>query len=322
MKWLLPLLLLPLNVFAVDEIRLDRAPYAGADMKIEYQADTELCYAYSAVYLIDFERNDKSSPSSPLFLGIDYKNKLHQELGFKRENETPNLGKTCDAISKVKRVFKKLDDNNIVEEKKFKVFMESLNGAYLKFDSRNIGTPKAEEVDCLAINKLNDLLGVNKSVASIEKALNAPAFINFLALTLLEDEKSSKVDYQCQEVSLVDSSLDAVHAKLEAGLDHKKPVAITYCSGVLLKGNKFQGVKKVSKGFFGSHFTYELDAQCGQHASVVVGKRIKNGVVQYLVQDSMGNDFTYHSDLEKENGRLWIDQKVLLKNLTAATYIH
>lgn len=316
MKWFFPILFFPFCLMAIDEIRLDKAPYAGANMPIQYQADTELCYAYSAVYLMDFERNDKLSSSSPFLFGIDYKNNLYQKSGYKKENETPNLGKTCDAISNVKRVFKKTSDNNLVEEKKFKYFINSLEDAYLRFDSRNINSEKGAIIDCLALNVLDDILGIKKSVASIENTFTAPSFINFLAKTLLEDEKSTKADFKCKEINLDIASKEELFAKLEAGLDHKKPVAITYCSSILLKGNNYEGIKKT---FFGSK--YYLDKNCGNHASVIVGKRIKNGIVQYLVQDSMGSDFQYHPDLEKEDGRIWIDKKVLLNNMSAATFI-
>ena len=86
------------------------------------------------------------------------------------------------------------------------------------------------------------------------------------------------------------------------------PVGISYCSALLQKGPDWKkGTQEASDLF--------RTPECGMHASIVVGKRQKNGSCQFLIRNSWGTDCdSYAKTWECQNGQIWVDADALLEN--------
>lgn len=319
MRWFL-LFFISFSLFAIDEIRLDEPPFPGASLLVQYQGDSALCYAYTSAYLIDYERNDPNNRISPLLLAIDYK----ASLIFNRLKD-PDFGNSCDAINSIKRIFSKSEDKDLVEEGLYYSTINHLRSLYDEhsnyFMAKEIPLPEKRidmsTIQCSSIRILHSALGINKSFQEINTLLSSPTFISYLSRAILPTDRAISVNYKCDEVIFnFSNDNDELISKIEEALNNKKPASIGYCGRVLVEGNSYTGL---TKSLFGLANTIKDD--CSSHVSVVIGKRIKNGKVQYLVQDSNGTKFSYHSDLERDNGRIWIDQKTLRNNLINASYI-
>lgn len=315
-------ILFSLNSSAIDEIRLDLPPYPGSRLLVANQQESGLCYAYSAAYLIDYERNDPFFKTSPLLLAIDYKDTL-----WFGPTDNPDGGEVCSSIKKIKRIYKKELDQNLVEDQSYYATLLILRSLYDKHskhfkenDPSNSGKKlvPVNELVCSSMEMLKETFGISKGFSEIEAILSAPTFTNFLARSTLPKEGAIPIDFKCDERVLDrfgDNRADLVVA-IEKALELKKPAAIGYCGTLLNQGSRFVGIKK---SLWNRLNIWSDD--CKQHASVVVGKRVKEGRVQYLIQDSHGEGFSYHPDFEIENHRIWIDQEPLVNNLISATYL-
>lgn len=87
--------------------------------------------------------------------------------------------------------------------------------------------------------------------------------------------------------------------KVEKLIDAKEPIAIEYCSEVLLDGKAHGAI---------------FSKKCGMHLSVIVGYREVGGRHQMLIQNSWGKSCSgYYKGwkCKKEQGALWVDSDVL-----------
>jgi hypothetical protein len=92
-------------------------------------------------------------------------------------------------------------------------------------------------------------------------------------------------------------------------------IAISYCSNVVRNRN-FRGLNK--------NRTYFSNEKCGNHASIIVGKRARGGRCQFLVRNTAGNNCGYDWECEKniqgkEEG-FWIDAEALVDNIYKLDY--
>ena len=99
-------------------------------------------------------------------------------------------------------------------------------------------------------------------------------------------------------------------------LNRKKStgMGISYCAKVLKKPQYV--------GFIGRRTS--IDSKCGNHASLVVGKRARGGKCQFLVRNTWGNSCRYKWECErnkkgKEEG-IWIDAEALINNIYELQY--
>ena len=99
-------------------------------------------------------------------------------------------------------------------------------------------------------------------------------------------------------------------------LNRKKPtgIGISYCAKILKKPQYV--------GFIGRRTS--VDSKCGNHASLVVGKRARGGRCQFLVRNTWGNSCRYKWECErnqkgKEEG-IWIDAEALINNIYEIQY--
>jgi hypothetical protein len=100
--------------------------------------------------------------------------------------------------------------------------------------------------------------------------------------------------------------------KISSWLDSKnpQPIAIEYCGYLLTNGSNFRGVD--------SHGNRTKD--CGEHASLVIGRRknLQNGQCQFLIRNSWGKYCGgYSKDWSCENGNVWVDANALSANVTS-----
>lgn len=92
-------------------------------------------------------------------------------------------------------------------------------------------------------------------------------------------------------------------------------LGISYCAKVVRNRN-FKGLKKDRTGF--------TTDNCGNHASIIVGKRARGGRCQFLVRNTWGNSCGYDWECEKnqqgqEEG-FWVDAEALVDNIYKLDY--
>jgi len=91
-------------------------------------------------------------------------------------------------------------------------------------------------------------------------------------------------------------------------------IGISYCSRVV-KNRNVRGLKPDRSGFTNN---------CGNHASIIVGKRARGGRCQFLVRNTWGNSCKYDWECEKnqqgqEEG-FWVDAEALVDNIYKLDY--
>jgi hypothetical protein len=91
---------------------------------------------------------------------------------------------------------------------------------------------------------------------------------------------------------------------------------IQYCEKLLEKGPGFEGLN-----IFGFGKMDKVNKR-GVHASIVVGRRKKNGKCQYLIRNSYGEGRGYHKAWDCEKGQVWVNREDLERNLMEVTFIH
>lgn len=93
------------------------------------------------------------------------------------------------------------------------------------------------------------------------------------------------------------------------------PVGISYCSALLESGPEWKKNLSQTEDFFRA-------PDCRFHASIVVGKRQKNGSCQFLIRNSWGTDCgAYAKNWECEKGQIWIDADALLENTRELQFV-
>jgi hypothetical protein len=92
-------------------------------------------------------------------------------------------------------------------------------------------------------------------------------------------------------------------------------VGISYCSALLESGPEWKKNLSQTEDFFRA-------PDCRFHASIVVGKRQKNGSCQFLIRNSWGTDCgAYAKNWECEKGQIWIDADALLENTRELQFV-
>jgi hypothetical protein len=92
-------------------------------------------------------------------------------------------------------------------------------------------------------------------------------------------------------------------------------LGISYCSRVI-KNRNFKGLKKDRSDF--------ATDDCGNHASLIVGKRARGGRCQFMVRNTWGDSCRYDWECEKnqqgqEEG-FWVDAENLVNNIYKLDY--
>ena len=92
-------------------------------------------------------------------------------------------------------------------------------------------------------------------------------------------------------------------------------INLSFCAKLLERGKDYDGVKKLKK-VFGTHFITQA-ADCDSHAAIVMGRRVVNSKVQFLIYNSYGESCAgISSDWDCEDGKIWIDGETLAENTT------
>lgn len=95
-----------------------------------------------------------------------------------------------------------------------------------------------------------------------------------------------------------------------------QPVRIAYCAHVL-QWPDYRGVEQ-EKEAEGEGIHTTLAADCGPHAGTVIGLRIKQGSLDFLVQDSNGPESG--AMWPSEDGKYWVDADALSENMFFLNY--
>lgn len=91
---------------------------------------------------------------------------------------------------------------------------------------------------------------------------------------------------------------------------NKQPLVITYCSSALVSGKN--GFNKRLNG---------TNTDCGGHASLIIGARIKDNKYQYLIRDNYRCERSKIGECDKENVDSWVDAKKVLDHTYRINYL-
>jgi len=117
-----------------------------------------------------------------------------------------------------------------------------------------------------------------------------------------------------------------LHELLDQPADKKFPIGIEYCSGIFQKSSK----DYIHNRRFSANIDYlnskenvrNFSDDCRFHASAVIGRQKIDGKCHFLIQNSHGSSCHYYENPKKcENGKIWIDQDDLAKNLIRVSHL-
>jgi hypothetical protein len=78
--------------------------------------------------------------------------------------------------------------------------------------------------------------------------------------------------------------------KLNSIIDSGQPSIINFCAEVLYRP-QYRGIKKEDGGIWDRNSRANTNDNCGNHSSLVTGKRLINGSCQYLIRNSWGSNW-------------------------------
>ena len=94
----------------------------------------------------------------------------------------------------------------------------------------------------------------------------------------------------------------------------KYPIGISYCANLLDSDDKdYRGFRKI-KSF--------MKDSCGLHESLLMGKRVCDGVLQYYIRNSWDPKDDSGPNVEKTaKGDVWINAKALMRNTDELSFV-
>lgn len=94
-----------------------------------------------------------------------------------------------------------------------------------------------------------------------------------------------------------------------------QPALIGYCANILKTPDYLGTSSRTRITHNGALTLKDLEESCKGHANLVIGRRKSGTKCQYLLRNSWGSDCdSYASTLNCENGNIWIDEEILMKN--------
>ncbi len=327
-----------------EKVRLDVGTASVSRLPVLDQGQEGLCYAYTATQLIDawrFSHGDNKIDylTSPVYGGALYARdfKKAEEIGdIHREIEQLN----CESISSINGPNKCTEKLiNLIGLSISKSKYTDLSGGYTDFviaslrknksacDSHDLFGRNGQKEYTQLIHPLMKFISRSSeeggsAVENFEKVncslrKTIPNFIGDIQKIVKSDKNTNDIliqffDKVCErrvdlshipkEQSLLLEPQNRTTAKNKIAsllsLKNPQPIGIEYCSGVLFD-------KK----------------ECGKHASMIVGREMRNGKCSYLIRNSWGKKCRFKSDFENlkyahecdQNGQIWIPEDVLLE---------
>lgn len=304
----------------LPDIRLDSSGFSMEHISVKDQKSIPFCYSFAAAQMIDAYREtfDKSEekhfPTSPVAAAIwaswDTGLTYHQTLNYG--------GFLCEAMDSILRygscdegetneIFHSIQRSK--ENSKSKSFSSLI--VEKKFRELAIRGPATEEESELDINFESDEWDQGNLKMKILKNLvdescsGANTNLSHLRLQCITKRRKDSDKLEGQ------SLIKIVQKALNQG-NRSQPIGIKFCSNVFDEGPRYIGIQKKEIG------KLSWKKNCHIHYSLIIGRRLKKGKMEFLVRDSYGKDCgssTLHSSWTCERGSIWIGEEALINNL-------
>lgn len=293
MKLLLLLALLPSIVLANScdyKNLITEADSPFDKIPVYDQGRVNICYAYTAAQLLDYEliKDGLSSRSiHPAWLALKDAisvNKSEISLGStRRALEALFNDYNCHYDVVAKEIGKWAYKAN-VNETEILNFLESFTNQYKKTGSLHVAFKdalKANEANCPPHATWNNLIPQLEEIAAFTTT-------QIMSKLLLPKCDEFKVKIPAKRVRMENNKGPQFSSDILKHLDKKNsPVEVTYCSN-FWKDPTYSGRISVPE--------LDFKSDCFQHSSLVVGKRELNNSCQVLIRNTWGNGWNKENE--------------------------
>lgn len=103
-----------------------------------------------------------------------------------------------------------------------------------------------------------------------------------------------------------------------------QPLRFGFCSNFLTDDIGYRGIVKKTKYWLKDQLTVTYQVDCKHHASLIIGKRIRNGRREVLIQNSLGLSCDLYLPTWKKNckdGKVWVDLEQLVLNTSDVSFL-
>jgi len=291
------------NCSPVNLVTEAKSPFAK--IPVYDQDGLGTCYAYAASQQIDYYliKNGGERSVHPLWAALKYadaKNKTNVTGGTSAEAVKAIIrAGNCDQdkVSKAITVWaskanvKEAEVVNLIE--KLAPQMKSQLSQKKKKDPKAKGLT-ANEVEVAIRAAIKEHQPFCSAGATWDKLIPALKSLKVLDSTVLLSHlimpecSSDLTKLRIPSPTILKSSTDIGWERiLNSRLNKKTPISMSYCSKVLQAGVDHRGITK--RGKVPNDNKY---GQCGNHASLVVGKKEIGGSCHYLVRNTWGTGFS------------------------------
>ena len=322
-----------------------------SQLPVTAQGETGLCYAYTAAQLADayLAREGKLNNHKTLAIaaGIQSKGVSLENILISIFNpgymDDPNGGFVCNAFDQInkngacnevklnkamEKLFGIASPQATIEVRDVDFHLHFLNSLFKNKDSDDMIPYKNLSGDCIeaSASSMNLDAQTKKLLLPLFKALifslkedsrinSMKAFVKKFCenhkldmpekLTCLTHTDYEVVGQDVFNNDIVMGPVERIHDLFNKPKDKVLPVGIEYCSAFLeYGGSNADGL-----------FDMINKNKCKPHASLIMGRRSRNGKCEFLLRNSWGKNCAYDDKFDCEEGNIWIEDKVLKKNL-------
>jgi hypothetical protein len=327
-------------------------------MPIYDQGSTGICYAYAAIQLVDFWRQTQgirvtknialSNPVYTALLTRTIKSYKGEDNPLFYEKETLEAGFTDWAIMSIKKKGMCRDDvikksiNRFAKNKNFdpETFYEFMEILFLNFpedpeDIKRLGSDKIwkkyirRKLSRETREKITDNIKMKKLFKKVAYHIENGDLVTLMN-SIFRKCKYKRSKYlntlklpDPVHIVLRKDNLEGVKKKVGMLLN-KKPVAIGYCSRVLTN-SRYIGVTPHPRPSYRGQFVPISSRSCGNHASVLIGKKRIKGKCHFLLRNTWGDtcpyDWKCRYDTYGKAIGVYIEEGALFNNILSLTFL-
>lgn len=328
-------------------------------MPLYNQGATGICYAYSAIQLLDHWRQTKGlritkkiALSSPLYAAL-LTRQFKESRFYQREDiEGGNIDVALNSIRHFGMCRSDIiqDALNKYADKKAKEYKvdqrELLEMIYLISteieDPNRIMRMSDKQITKNYISKmgfyhgrdLNDSGNLPKIFKLVAKSKLKGGGVSNLLDGLFQKCKLPTSIYlgtkkipNPKEIKLRKGNKKAVQNHIRQLLNKRdaEPLGVGYCS-TFLKDKNYRGTKVHENPGYGGQIVTRDTKSCGGHASIIMGKKEIGGKCHYLIRNSWGTkcdkyDWTCRYNAKKEAVGIYVSEDALFRNVTNFHYL-
>ena len=337
-------------------------------MPLYDQGQIGICYAYSAIQLLDHWRETKQHSFGKTIAGSKYS---YKKMGVSspvyaalltriiQEKSNPNKNKKNLEGGTIELALKMIKSIGMCKEEVIQKsidayagkkslnqgeFTELVHMLFLNFptnpeDLRRMSDKEIKKK--LFYGKYNYVgrsIGDDANIPKIFRMVAAnfrngdlTNFMHFLFKDCLQEKniyKLSKNIPDPKSIAIREGNLEGMKKHLRSLLNERnaQPIGVGYCSE-FLKKKRYVGTKVHENKNYGGQMVTRDPNSCGNHASIIIGKKKINGRCHYLLRNTWGKDCSKYDwkceTIGKNEGMgIWVDEKALFQNLLSMTYLY